>query len=259
MAVLSKNNWTSQQRVDVSDLLALESYIAFDFRAIVSMIVGLEKAYVVRGLEVVGKTGLAVEFKTSSSLVLNPKDGNGSFYLGVSGDSNVIVTLPANQPNVYVEAVFTNTTEAPISRGQWDPLALTGNDAAGTEFTAATDFQSVILLTITSNTVGFSEGAIPLLRASTSASSITGMVDSRDLLLRLGTGGANPNSSNKFDWANTRSEPVQNGTGVGDATDSPWRSKDSTGALNDKSFQSIKEFFDAIMTRIIFRFMLIPA
>jgi len=228
----------------------MESYNAFDLRALVSTFVGTDKVYIVRGLEVVSKNGLTIGVRVADCQILNPLDGNGSMYVGLQDDADVFVDLPADQANVFVEAVFTNTTQAPVNRGVWDPLAQSGDTVDGQEFSAAIDTQEIIVLDIQVNTVGFSEGAVPLLRASTSASAVTNFNDSRPLLYRLGTGGATPDPLNKYEFSGTRDEAVPNGVGVANAVDSPWRSRDAVGAINDKAFRSFKDWADAVMTRI---------
>lgn len=250
MAVLGRVAFSAGQRVDLHDMLGLESFTAADFRALITSFVGNSGTYVVRGLQVVSKSGLTVGIKVSDSLVFNPLDTNASFYLGLSSDPDVILDLPADQTNIFVEGVFSNTTQSPVVRGIWDPLANAGTDTSGQEFSAAIDFQNIVVLEISANTTGFSDGSIPLFRASTSASAVTDFVDSRNLLFRLGAGGANPNPLNKYAWAGTRSESIPNGTGVGDAVDSPWRARNSSGSINDKAFGSFKEWMDAMMTRV---------
>lgn len=249
MAVLSRVNFTGQQRLDLQDLLAMESFSAFDLRTIISVFSGVDKAYIIRGFQVVGKTGLNVQVSVANSIVFNPQDSVGGLYTGLSDDADLSVDLPADQTNVFVEATFKSVTKNPVNRGVWDPLALTGEDVSGTEFSSAINFESQIELNIAVNTVGFSDGAIPLMRAQTSASAIVDMQDCRGLLYRLGTGGTTPDPLNKYSWSATRAEPVPSGVGVGDAADSPWREKDASGSINDKAFKSFKEWADAIMTR----------
>lgn len=250
MSVQSRVSWTAQQRVDLHDMLAMESFTAFDLRSLVAAFTGSDRAFVIRGFEVVGKTGLTINIRVADSLVYNPQDGNASFYVGLSDDANLNVNLPADQTNIFIEGVFTNESGSPVNRGLWDPLALSGEDASGTEFTSSVNFENKVVLTINVNTVGFSEGAIPLVRASTSSSAVTNMIDCRPMMWRLGTGGTNPDPLRKFEFSNSRQEPLASGTGVGDATDSPWRSRDSTGVINDKGFRSLKDWADAVMTRI---------
>lgn len=251
MAVLSRVNFIGQQRLDLHHMLAMDSYTAFDFRSIIAGIVGSNGTYVVKGLFVSGQTGLSINIRVADCLVYNPKDPNGSMYVGLPDDPDEIVVLPASQPNVYVEAIFKNQAQAPVNSGFWDALALVGDDAGGTEFTASANTQNVIVLEIKVNTTGFTEGSIPLVKASTGASSITAMEDRRPLLYRLGKGGISPDPLNKYDFASLRSEPVTSGIGTGEiSVSSPWRSKDASGAINDKALTSFKDWADAVMTRI---------
>ena len=251
MAVLARVNLLGQMRYDTHHALAQESYTAFDFRSIIASFTGTSNAFVVRGFEVVGKTGLSINIKVADSQIFNPKDPNGSMYYGLPDDADYIVELPANQSNIYIEATFFNQSGSPVNQGFWDPLALTGEEAGGTEFTAAADTQNIIVLQIAVNTIGFTEGAVPLATASTGASSINAMEDRRPLFFRLGRGGAAPDSLYKYPFSNARVEPPASGTGVGttDAS-SPWRSSDATGAINDKGITTFKDLFDAITTRI---------
>ena len=249
MASLTRVNYIAQQRLDLQNLLAAESYTAFDFRSFVTAFTG-NKPFVLRGFEVIGKTGLAITINVQDSLTFNPLDGNGSFYRGLSDDDNIIIELPAQQENLFVEAKFINTTENPVNTAQWDPLALTGEDVAGTEFSASINSQVLMKLVITANSVGFTTGAIPILRASTDGSNVTKLIDCRPMLYRLGSGGVSPNPANKFAWGTKRGEPVSSGTGVDDEPNSPFMSKDLSGALNDKALGTFKEWADAVMTRI---------
>ena len=250
MAVLSRVHFVAQQRIDLNHVLAQESFLANDFRSLITGLSGLTQPYILRGFIKSGQTGLSISISTSDSLVFNPLDNNGSFYLGLPDDPDTILTLPADQANVFVQAVFTNITTAPITTAFWDALALTGDSVAGTEFSASTNSQNVLQLEIQVNTVGFGPDAIPILRATTSASSVIAVTDARYLFYRLGIGGPTPDPLHKFPWANTRAEPVPSGTGSGEASDSPFQSSDASGIRNDKGLKSLKDWMDAVMTRI---------
>lgn len=248
MAVLSRVNWLPQLRVDLSHFLAAESYTAFDIRSIMTLFGGVDRPYVVRGLFASAKTGLTISFSAADSMVINPNDSTGSFYVGLPSDADISLTLPANQANLFIEARFVTTTQAPTSQGFWDPLALSGQDASGDEFSSAADTQVVTVLEISANTVEFSDNAIPLAIASTDASTITSLRDYRNLLFRLGTP-ADP--LHKYEFGTTRAEPVSAGTGTGELdSTSPWRSSDATGQRNDKGIKSFKDFIDMVTTRI---------
>lgn len=249
MSSLSRTNWVAQQRVDLHHLLASESYTAFDFRALITAFTG-DKPFVLRGFEVIGKTGLAITITVSDTLTFNPLDSNGSFYKGLSTDTDLIIDMPADQQNLFVEARFINTSKAPINTAYWDPLALTGEDVAGTEYSASANSQVLMVCVITVNTIGFSEDSTPILRATTDGSNVISMVDCRPLFFRLGSGGTTPDASHKFPWGNSRMDPVASGSGVGDATNSPFRAKDPSGIVNDKGLRTFKDWADAVMTRI---------
>jgi len=249
MSSLSRVNFVAQQRLDLQHLLAAESYTAFDFRALISAFTG-SKPFVLSGFEVVGKTGLSIIVNVQNSLTFNPLDGNGSFYKGLPEDDQIIIELPAQQENLFIEGMFINETQSPVNTAQWDPLALTGEDVAGTEFSASINSQVVMKLVISVNSVGFTDGAIPILRASTDGSNVTNMIDCRPMLFRLGSGGVSPNPANKFAWGTKRRESVPSGTGIGDESNSPFMAKDLSGALNDKALGTFKQWADAVMTRI---------
>ena len=249
MSVLSRTNLIAQMRLDLHHVLAGESYNAYDFRALITSFTG-SKPYVLSGFTVTGRTGLALSFSIKDSLTFNPLDGNGSFYKGISTDADVILELPAQQENIFVEARFINITDNPVNTAQWDSLALTGETVAGTEFGSSVDSQVIMQLVISANTIGFTTGSIPLLRASTDGANVTKMVDCRDLMWRLGSGGVTPNPARRFGWGSQRTEPVYSGQGVMNEPNSPFRFKDASGILNDKGISTLKEWADAMMTRL---------
>lgn len=249
MAVLARVHITSQQRLDLPQLLGMESYTAYDFRALIEAFVGSSRPYIARGFEITGKTGLFVSVSLADCFVFNPLDTNGSFYLGDINATDQLVELPPSQPFVYLEARFSNITSAPISASYWDPLSVSGN-TEGAEFTATQNSQNMIEMELSVNTVGFSTDAIPITVCSTSNSDITTLSDARPMMFRLGTGGASPNPGYKFPWSPNRGEPLTVGSGTGNDTTSSFKSRDNTGILNDKGIRSFKEMFDAICSRI---------
>jgi hypothetical protein len=249
MAVLARVHITSQERLDLPQLLGMESYTAYDFRALIEAFVGSTKPYIARGFEITGKTGLFVSVSLADCFVFNPLDTNGSFYLGDANAIDQQVEMPPSQPFVYLEARFSNITSAPVSASYWDPLSVSGN-TEGAEFTATQNSQNMIQMELSVNTVGFSTDAIPITVCSTSNSDITTLSDARPLMFRLGTGGASPNPGYKFPWSSSRGEPLTTGAGTGNDLTSSFKSRDNTGILNDKGIRSFKEMFDAICSRI---------
>ena len=250
MSVLARVNFTAQQRLDLSHVLEMESFTAFDFRSLVSAFSGNSRPIILRGFEVVGKTGLSLSIRVNDSVVFNTLDANSSFYVGLPDDADIVVSLPAAQSNVFIEGKFTNQTRSSINQAYWDSIALTGEDAGGTEFTASANSQNVVVLEISSNTVGFNVDSIPICRVVTSSSEVTSMLDARPLMFRLGSGGTTPDFLHKYPWGNSRQESVLTGTDVGDATLSPFRARDSVGSINDKGLRTYKDWMDAVMTRL---------
>ncbi len=251
MSNLARTNLTSQQRLDLATLLASESFNAYDFRAIISLFSGMENSYILRGYEITGISGLNVTISVADGLIFNPQDNSGSFYKGLTSDPDLSLTLSANQTTLYIEQVFSTSTEAPVNQAYWNPLAITASTTAGNEFAASSDSQVVLGLTIpTPNTTGFTPGAIPLYKIQTGTNNILSIVDCRPLLFRLGSGGSIPNAANRFNWSPNRTEPVGSGTAAGQSSGSPFQSQDATGILNDKGIKTFKEWMDAVMTRI---------
>lgn len=250
MSVLSRNNLIAQQRLDLSHLLAAESFTAYDFRALITAFTGSDLPYILRGFEITGKSAFDFTVAVAGSLVFNPQDNSGSFYLGLTDTEELSVRLSRNL-TYYVEAVFSNETLNPVNQAIWNPLALNSDDVAGNEFGASTNSQNILVLSIPPpNTTGFTSGAIPLYKMTTDEAGITAVVDCRPLLFRLGTGGAIPTPSHKFNWSENRQEPVTSGADVGQTAQSPFLSRDGSGVLNDKGIRTMKEWMDAVMTRI---------
>jgi len=249
MAVLARVHITSQQRLDLPQMLGMESYTAYDFRALIEAFVGSSNPYIARGFEITGKSGLFVTVSIADCFVFNPLDTNGSFYLGAPDAVDQQIELPPSQPFVYLEAKFQNLTQAPVSASYWDPLSVSGN-TEGAEFTATQNSQNIIQMELSVNTVGFSTDAIPITVCATSNSDVTTLSDARPLMFRLGSGGASPNPGYKFPWSPNRGEPLTTGTGTSNESTSSFKSRDNTGIINDKGIRSFKEMFDALCTRI---------
>jgi hypothetical protein len=250
MSVLARTNFVAQMRQDLHHLLASDSYNAFDIRSLLTALVG-NRSVVLKGFDVIGKTGLSVTVNVKNAITFNPQDPNGSFYLGLPDDADIILDLPSNQQNLFIEMYFENVSQSKVNTAQWDPLALTGEDVAGSEFSSSIDSQIILKAVITVNTIGFTTGYVSLFRASTDGSNVTKMTDCRNSMWRLGSGGTNPNPSHRYPWGTKREEPVYVGTGVGDAPDSPFRAFDLSGTINDKGLFSLKDWADAVMTRFI--------
>lgn len=245
MANNSALNTFGGMRLDVPHIQAIISFLRHDFRALMRMMTGVERPYVVEGMEVIGKSGLAATIRVKNCFLINYLDENGPFYIGGKDEDDIVITLPASQNTIYVEARFIRKTINPLNQKAWNNLAITEISDAGREISQTVDFQDVICLEVTANTSEFSENSIRLFTASTDSSTITSFQDARDSYGRLGRG---DNPLHKFPWSPNVREPVASGAGVGNEQDSPFRSEDASGIINDKGFKSFKDELDGLKT-----------
>jgi hypothetical protein len=252
MAVLSRVSFSSQQRLDLQHVVAEQSFQAADFRYLLSIFNGIDKNYVVRGLEILPSTDLTVSVVVSNCMILSPLDGATSFYVGLPNDLPETLLLPQDS-TVYVEGYFERVSSHPVTTAQWDPGAITAQNPDGTEFTSSVNFEEYVDFKLRYNTAGFTESAIKIAKIQTNASNKTTVVDSRELFYRLATGGASPDFSHRYPWSSTRGESSVIGTAgeIGELNISnPYYSQDQTGARNDKAINSLKLWMDAVMTII---------
>jgi hypothetical protein len=253
MAVLSRINWQSQQRVDLSHLLGEQSFAAYDWRAGLKMFNGIKKNFVVKGLEVNGVSGLSVSVAVADCFLCLPLDGSAAFFNAASDDPDQQIIVPPALDNIYVEAYIERDTQTPVTTAFFDPGATSQTNPAGSEFTASTDFFQVIELKFRFKTDGFSVDALPVCRLKTSSTQIVEVTDARNMFFRLGTGGGAPNPFYKFAWSNLREETSNPGisTAIGQFNSgNPYFVADANGAKNDKALDNMKDWMDAVMTII---------
>lgn len=252
MAVLSRVSFGSQQRLDLQHVVAEQSFSAADFRYLLSIFNGIDKNYVVRGLEISSTQGLSVSVSVANCMILSPLDGATSFYVGLPDDLPETILLPQNS-TIYLEAFFERITDHPVTTAQWDPGAITAQNADGTEFTSSLNFEEYVQLTLRYNTAGFTESAIAIAKLQVGNSDVMTLVDSRPRFYRQATGGASPDFSARYPWSYVRAEA----DAVGEAAflgqmdiRNPYYCQDQTGARNDKAITSLKQWMDAMMTII---------
>lgn len=238
--------------MDLQHVVAEQSFQAADFRYLLSIFNGIEKNYVVRGLEILPSTDLTVSVVVANCMILSPLDGATSFYVGLPNDLPETILLPQDS-TVYVEGYFERVSSHPVTTAQWDPGAITTQNPDGTEFTSSVNFEEYVDFKLRYNTAGFTESAIKIAKIQTNASNKTTVVDSRDSFYRLATGGSSPDFSHRYPWSTSRGESSVIGT-AGELgklnTSNPYYSQDQTGSRNDKAINSLKQWMDAVMTII---------
>jgi hypothetical protein len=253
MAILSRVNYLSQQRLDLQHVIATDSFNAFDLRAFSYILNGLEKNYVVRGLEISALNGFTVTVKVANSIILFPLDNEASFYYGLADASDEIINVPPSTEKVFLEAFLERVTETPVTAAFFDPSNTNDQNPAGQEFNASVDFQSIVKLQLRYNTEGFSVDAIPLAILRTGSAGVIDISDARDLFFRLGSGGALPSPYKKYAWSSNRVEnalPAQSIYLNQFTPQNPYYTQDANGIINDKALTNLKDWMDATMTII---------
>lgn len=253
MAILSRVNYLSQQRLDLQHMIANDSFNAFDIRAFGYILNGLDKNYVVRGLEVIALNGFTVTVKVSNCLILFPLDNEASFFYGLPDAQDEIINVPPSTEKVFIEAFLERVTETPVTGSFFDPSNTNDQNPAGQEFNASVDFQSIVKLQLRYNTEGFSVDAIPIAILRTNSTNVVDISDARDLFFRLGTGGALPSPYKKYAWSTDRVENALPASSIylnQFTPQNPYYYQDANGAINDKALTNMKDWMDAVMTLI---------
>src|ERR1700676_1081284 len=99
MAVLGRLLISSAERLDLPDLLSIDSYTAGDFKYLLETFVGPSTPYIIAGFDiinpasVIGTSGCSINI--ANSAMFYPGSGAGSFYYGLpSGDPNAQPLVP---------------------------------------------------------------------------------------------------------------------------------------------------------------------
>ena len=242
MANKSLVNWLGQQRVDVTDLRAIESGIIYDFKSLIQCFVG-DNPYILNGftIPVSGISGpaTALQMVVDSSVVWLPDDANGAFLRVPSGTANEILS-PSN-PNVvgsfgpganFVSIQFNRATDPTTN----DLVSLWDVDSQ-TEFTQTAPRGLVMDYQIVINGSSFGNNA-PVAIVNVSGSNVTSIKNCKTGLFRLGSGGANP------DINNTKIisvDPENSILATSNASPDPF-------AGGDWEFKNFKDWADRVMT-----------
>src|ERR1035437_3579515 len=204
MAVLGRLLMSSAERLDLPDLLSIDSYGAGDWKYFIQTLVGEDLPYIIKGFDVInpslsiGTTNISVSI--AESAMYYPGSGAGSFYYGLPvGDPNAQPLVPELRKNAtnYVYLVFSTFNTAQDSRAFWDPDA---NGGTGGEFNQEVNTESVIQVQVNVSTGSFPDNTVPVAIVKVGASVITSIEDARPMMFRLGTGGISPNPSTRFAW-----------------------------------------------------------
>jgi hypothetical protein len=251
MAVLGRLLFASAERLDLPDLLSIDSFAAGDFKFLLKGLIGDDKPLILRGFDVInpgdaiGSQSLSI--RVADSVVLYPGSLAGPFFHGLEeGHSAAQPLVPELRKNAtnFVYLTFSTFDTASDTRAFWDPDLDGGN---GGEFTQDINTESVLRVDVNVSVSAFPENTIPICRVVVGPSVIESIEDAREQMFRLGEGGVNPDPFSRYNFRNdptsdfARKEPP---TTMSSALDpNPFQG-------GDKNIQSLKEWMDAVMTKL---------
>lgn len=251
MAVLGRVLLSSAERIDLPDLLSIDSYAAGDWRYFLQSLIGTTKPYILSGFDIIDP-GSAIgqptcSFRVADSIVYFPQAAAGPFFHGLpegnSASTPLVPQLRTNTTN-YVYLTLSTFDTSVDARALWDPDR---NGGAGGEFTQEINTESVIQAQLGISTGSFPINTVPLAVIVVGPSTITSITDARDMMFRLGTGGIAPDPQSNFtfpslpDVAYARQEP--DGTMTSISNPNPFQG-------GDKNIKTLKQWMDAVMTKL---------
>ena len=251
MSVLGRLSLGSAERLDLPDILSESGYVAADFEAIIKTFVGSDKSYILSGFEVVSPS-LAIGAETlaisiADAAVYYPQSNAGSFYYGFPEGNDfaqpLVPELRKNATN-FVYLTFSTFDTAKDTRAFWD---VDQNGGEGGEFTQDVNTETVLSVQVNVSVASFPEGTVPLCKVVVGASVIQSIQDCRPMMWRLGTGGLLPDPFATYDWKNLPSAPYARNEPSSTITSAAQPNPFQGG---DKNITTLKEWMDAVMTRI---------
>lgn len=250
MAVLGRLLVSSAERLDLPDLLSIDSYAAGDWKYFLKGIVGSDKPYILKGFDVIDPSNAigtqSCAIRVSDSVTFYPGSNSGSFFHGLEeGHPQAAPLVPELRKNAinYVYLTFSTFNTSVDTRAFWDPDK---DGGVGGEFTQDINTESVLQVQVNVSTGSFPANTIPVAKITVGPVVITAIEDARDLMFRLGSGGINPNPFNTYGWRSlpngsyARQEPPTQMLAGGV---NPFQ-----GA--DKNILTLKEWMDAIMSKL---------
>lgn len=251
MAVLGRVLLNSAERIDLPDLLSIDSYGAGDWKYFMQSLVGTSKPYVLYGFDVInpgGAIGLPTcSIRVADSIVYYPGSAAGPFFYGLpEGKSESAPLVPQLRTNAtnYVYLTLSTFDTSIDTRALWDPDR---NGGAGGEFTQDINTESVIQAQLGISTGSFPVNTVPVAIIVMDSVGIVSITDARDMMFRLGTGGIAPDPQATFafpalpDAGSARSEPSGTMSALSDL---------NAFQGGDKNIKTLKQWMDAVMTKL---------
>lgn len=250
MAVLGRLLVSSAERLDLPDLLSLDSYAAGDWQYFLKGLVGDSKPFILKGFDIIDPLNAigtqSCSVRVAESVVFYPGSSAGGFFHGLQeGHAQAIPLVPELRKNAvnYVYLTFSTFNTSVDTRAFWDPDK---DGGAGGEFTQDINTESVLKVEVNVSTGSFPANTIPVAKITVGPVVITAIEDARDLMFRLGSGGINPNPFNTYAWRSLPGSPYQR-------SEPPTQMQ--AGGVNpfqgaDKNILTLKEWMDAVMSKL---------
>jgi hypothetical protein len=250
VAVLGRLLVSSAERLDLPDLLSIDSYGAGDWKYFLKGLVGDSRPYILKGFDLIDPASAigtqSCSIRVADSVVFYPGSNAGAFFHGLpDGNTQAAPLVPELRKNAvnYVYLTFSTFNTSTDTRAFWDPDK---DGGAGGEFTQDVNTESVLKVDINVSTGSFPANTIPVAKVTVGPVVITAVEDARDMMFRLGSGGISPNPFSQYTWRTLpgstyqRSEPAiqMQAGGI-----NPFQ-----GA--DKNIFTLKEWMDAVMSRL---------
>lgn len=250
MAVLGRLLISGAERIDLPDLLSIDSYTAGDFKFLIKGLVGDTKPYILKGFDIIDPQNAigtqSCSIRVAESVVLYPGSNAGPFYYGLEeGNEHSAPLVPELRKNAvnYVYLTFSTFNTSADTRAFWDPDK---DGGVGGEFTQDVNTESVLKCEVNVSVGSFPANTIPIAKITVGPVVITNIEDARDLMFRLGAGGINPNPYNTWNWRTLPAAGFER-------TEPPTAM--SAGGINpfqgaDKNIWNLKEWMDAVMSKL---------
>lgn len=249
MSVIRQQNWLGQGRADVPHLRSIESGVAGDFDLLAGRILAGNRAQIVSGFtvvsagSVVGLAATALQINVTNGILLHP----------LASETGTLFSVPADRTTETLA-----TTNSRVS-GSWASGAINyvgidlrrSADSSTSDLVMFLDANSLsevaktvplartldYKIIISSMDFSAAPSVAPVARVTLDAGgNVTAIIDARQMMFRLGSGGGSANIKNTYSW------PVGRAENTGSTTD--------LFAGGDKSIGSLKTWADAVMTRL---------
>lgn len=250
MAVLGRLLVGSSERLDLPDLLSIDSFTAADFKFLIQSLVGADKPFIFKGFDIIQpQDSIATEsisIRVADSVVYFPGSASGSFFVGLEeGNTAAAPLVPELRKNAtnFVYLTFTTGDTAQDGRAFWDPDQ---NGGAGGEFSQDVNTESFLTVQVNVSVSSFPENTIPIAKVDVGPSVITSITDARDMMFRLGTGGLTPDPFSNYDF---RSDPSAAFARQEAPIVMSNASQPNPFQGGDKNIFTLKEWMDVVMTK----------